>query len=110
MMTLPIEPAPAAPADARPTPVRRRQRMLSGVNIGDRLYQVVLTGLALTPPLLLLTLLAELAVSAWPAIKRSEEHTSELQSHSDLVCRLLLEKKKKTRSETITVAKNDDRT
>src|SRR5260221_8837953 len=26
--------------------------------------------------------------------QRSEEHTSELQSHSDLVCRLLLEKKK----------------
>src|SRR5438132_829083 len=30
-----------------------------------------------------------------PANYRSEEHTSELQSHSDLVCRLLLEKKKK---------------
>src|SRR5438034_6481645 len=30
---------------------------------------------------------------------RSEEHTSELQSHSDLVCRLLLEKKKKKRLE-----------
>src|SRR5438132_1072442 len=29
-----------------------------------------------------------------PADLRSEEHTSELQSHSDLVCRLLLEKKK----------------
>src|SRR5260221_7486468 len=29
------------------------------------------------------------------ALSRSEEHTSELQSHSDLVCRLLLEKKKK---------------
>src|SRR5438034_7350538 len=29
----------------------------------------------------------------WAAdLKRSEEHTSELQSHSDLVCRLLLEK------------------
>src|SRR5947207_3669401 len=28
-------------------------------------------------------------------LHRSEEHTSELQSHSDLVCRLLLEKKKK---------------
>src|SRR5438132_2567064 len=28
------------------------------------------------------------------AVLRSEEHTSELQSHSDLVCRLLLEKKK----------------
>src|SRR5260221_6188009 len=31
---------------------------------------------------------------------RSEEHTSELQSHSDLVCRLLLEKKKRTKSTT----------
>src|SRR5215211_8516572 len=29
--------------------------------------------------------------------RRSEEHTSELQSHSDLVCRLLLEKKKQIR-------------
>src|SRR2546427_5249083 len=29
------------------------------------------------------------------AVKRSEEHTSELQSQSNLVCRLLLEKKKK---------------
>src|SRR5438132_1929087 len=33
-------------------------------------------------------------VRAFSARKRSEEHTSELQSHSDLVCRLLLEKKK----------------
>src|SRR5438132_8228606 len=31
---------------------------------------------------------------------RSEEHTSELQSHSDLVCRLLLEKKKKNNKES----------
>src|SRR5438034_8100737 len=31
--------------------------------------------------------------------KRSEEHTSELQSHSDLVCRLLLEKKKKKKKQ-----------
>src|SRR5206468_5667079 len=31
---------------------------------------------------------------------RSEEHTSELQSRSDLVCRLLLEKKKKTKNIT----------
>src|SRR5436190_7122180 len=31
----------------------------------------------------------------WCPEDRSEEHTSELQSHSDLVCRLLLEKKKK---------------
>src|SRR4051812_49743204 len=44
--------------------------------------------------------------SGWPAARaarrspaeasRSEEHTSELQSHVNLVCRLLLEKKKKT--------------
>src|SRR5437588_4139122 len=33
--------------------------------------------------------------------KRSEEHTSELQSHSDLVCRLLLEKKKYTTAERL---------
>src|SRR2546427_6862366 len=31
---------------------------------------------------------------------RSEEHTSELQSQSNLVCRLLLEKKKKTKTNT----------
>src|SRR5260221_4970473 len=35
------------------------------------------------------------AGSGWYKL-RSEEHTSELQSHSDLVCRLLLEKKKQT--------------
>src|SRR5206468_12879161 len=33
-------------------------------------------------------------VTVW-SVARSEEHTSELQSRSDLVCRLLLEKKKK---------------
>src|SRR5438132_8182234 len=32
---------------------------------------------------------------------RSEEHTSELQSHSDLVCRLLLEKKKTSHTEDL---------
>src|SRR5690349_1886626 len=33
-----------------------------------------------------------------PTLDRSEEHTSELQSRRDLVCRLLLEKKKKTKN------------
>src|SRR5260221_10093192 len=37
----------------------------------------------------------ELPAAAVERASRSEEHTSELQSHSDLVCRLLLEKKKK---------------
>src|SRR5260221_6161987 len=35
--------------------------------------------------------------------QRSEEHTSELQSHSDLVCRLLLEKKKNNMPLTLLV-------
>src|SRR5260221_8700436 len=39
---------------------------------------------------------ARLALEPRPRhVHRSEEHTSELQSHSDLVCRLLLEKKNK---------------
>src|SRR5438034_6625636 len=37
---------------------------------------------------------------------RSEEHTSELQSHSDLVCRLLLEKKKMSSKPLITPPSN----
>src|SRR5438874_5911280 len=37
---------------------------------------------------------ADLTVVEWPNFRRSEEHTSELQSRRDLVCRLLLEKKK----------------
>src|SRR2546430_17285108 len=36
-------------------------------------------------------------------VARSEEHTSELQSQSNLVCRLLLEKKKKTEDRTVCV-------
>src|SRR2546422_6990836 len=41
---------------------------------------------------------AENANAAATAMPRSEEHTSELQSRLHLVCRLLLEKKKKTQS------------
>src|SRR5260221_10420534 len=43
----------------------------------------------------------QLFQEATAACGRSEEHTSELQSHSDLVCRLLLEKKK---TESLTLA------
>src|SRR2546430_5330863 len=38
----------------------------------------------------------EIKLKNLPPRSRSEEHTSELQSQSNLVCRLLLEKKKKT--------------
>src|SRR5215204_5343193 len=45
------------------------------------------------------TMLAEKCVDGLEANEdRSEEHTSELQSHSDIVCRLLLEKKKKLKN------------
>src|SRR2546421_2101166 len=40
---------------------------------------------------------------------RSEEHTSELQSRSDLVCRLLLEKKKKTSHTPCPIVKRLDK-
>src|SRR5215211_5624496 len=43
--------------------------------------------------------------SAIRSTSRSEEHTSELQSHSDLVCRLLLEKKKKILKYTLYYSK-----
>src|SRR5690349_23959434 len=39
--------------------------------------------------------------------ERSEEHTSELQSRRDLVCRLLLEKKKKTKKSIHLVSVNN---
>src|SRR5436190_23761298 len=39
----------------------------------------------------------DLGEQAQLRVVRSEEHTSELQSHSELVCRLLLEKKKQFR-------------
>src|SRR5476649_2986442 len=47
--------------------------------------------------------------SAWKGF-RSEEHTSELQSHSDLVCRLLLEKKKKKRQNVCSLKKKKQKT
>src|SRR5215469_18788438 len=40
---------------------------------------------------------------------RSEEHTSELQSRRDLVCRLLLEKKKKNKKKIVAQIKNKKR-
>src|SRR2546421_3824819 len=43
----------------------------------------------------------------WQQLRRSEEHTSELQSRSDLVCRLLLEKKKQ-KTHTITLPTDAD--
>src|SRR5438132_7635077 len=47
------------------------------------------------------------AVRGMRGVGRSEEHTSELQSHSDLVCRLLLEKKNKIKKREVETITND---
>src|SRR5207237_10840987 len=44
--------------------------------------------------------MADFSLHAVTRSQRSEEHTSELQSHLNLVCRLLLEKKKKKKKTT----------
>src|SRR5688572_31280542 len=44
-----------------------------------------------------------------PSARRSEEHTSELQSQSNLVCRLLLEKKKKKKKKKINTPRENKR-
>src|SRR5206468_10317267 len=58
--------------------MRRYQR---GMSLAEALVAVAIMGLTIAFSMM--------------ATARSEEHTSELQSRSDLVCRLLLEKKKK---------------
>src|SRR5438034_2458162 len=57
--------------------------------VGEELPHVAIDWIVLLRPTL------ELVPRNVVLVVRSEEHTSELQSHSDLVCRLLLEKKKK---------------
>src|SRR2546428_9980164 len=60
---------------------------------------------AIVRPIIALFLVANVAhailVMRYFFLVRSEEHTSELQSRSDLVCRLLLEKKKKKHRDAI---------
>src|SRR5438034_2722926 len=64
-----------------------------GVGVGVETWGPLPMDLRVPP---VLDELGENLLRACPAggVLRSEEHTSELQSHSDLVCRLLLEKKK----------------
>src|SRR5206468_12346502 len=78
LMILPTPPAPASPCAQPPvatqkpsTSVSPSRKSASGVNASGPLKNFFTSAV------------------------RSEEHTSELQSRSDLVCRLLLEKKKK---------------
>jgi phosphate transport system permease protein len=69
MTTVPIEPVPQQPPDASPSP-EPRWRAARAVNTSDRVYQGVLTALACSLPLLMIALVWQLAVSAWPAIRQ----------------------------------------
>src|SRR5436305_3636543 len=86
-----IRPAPrrstfACPAEAEPRPVPPKPHSGEGGTLADR-----------RSPIDPYALIGESDAihSVRQAIARSEEHTSELQSRPHLVCRLLLEKKKK---------------
>src|SRR2546428_7280326 len=69
-----------------------RQNMLHHpTNEGQRRDLLLLTLLGLV---IVIPIPHPLTIVAQDTSERSEEHTSELQSRSDLVCRLLLEKKK----------------
>src|SRR5438132_6737314 len=76
-------------------------RILSGVpkGLGQPLWDVAVRVIALLvapaargPTLVALEEIVTKGTPVARLLSRSEEHTSELQSHSDLVCRLLLEK------------------
>src|SRR5258708_27278211 len=71
-----------------------------GLNVPDDLSVIglddIMLGAHVRPPLTTIAIpKQELARQAIELLLRSEEHTSELQSPDHLVCRLLLEKKKK---------------
>src|SRR5690606_41549494 len=101
-----LTPVPRAPPDLPPFPTRRSSDLGSGVSTDAQLGTERFTGLAHehfvvdrgtagvpwaagapSPP--------GRAPERMPGRTRSEEHTSELQSRENLVCRLLLEKKKR---------------
>src|SRR2546427_8822880 len=76
-----------------PSPTLSRSGSCTRLHTGDAMFQI-------GHPL-------ECGVSGTSHRQRSEEHTSELQSQSNLVCRLLLEKKKKERN-SLTLKKSQN--
>src|SRR5690625_6260467 len=93
------------PAPMRDGPLRRRRRLTRGVSAA-RSVQRIATGLlgALGGADGQLDALTDGGVDVLPV--RSEEHTSELQSRGHLVCRLLLEKKKKRTTLTVSAKRS----
>src|SRR5207248_6604612 len=94
----------AARPSRRNAPVRLDERRTSSTDgicrskscifvAGTPVFHQMITGQ--TSQLFELIAMAPAHLQLTPIVERSEEHTSELQSPYDLVCRLLLEKKKK---------------
>src|SRR5438105_6152490 len=94
------------PAVATVEPHSARRAMAPPSRFGDKAFEWLTLAMAMAVVVLVILLGWELWRGSSLAIKkfgfhflttstRSEEHTSELQSRVDLVCRLLLEKKKK---------------
>src|SRR5699024_11579464 len=86
-------------------PLSPEEHPMSTIDIADRTevliarHQEALS--AGTHPADLDLLASAVAGNACRSRSRSEEHTSELQSRFDLVCRLLLEKKKEKKTDTL---------
>src|SRR5260370_25959077 len=85
-------PPPAMRCEARDRALWLRANPLLSAQIPPDVQEHSLTGTfrmtQLHPPV-------QCVIRKVPVNERSEEHTSELQSHLNIVCRLLLEKKKK---------------
>src|SRR2546427_3148667 len=79
-----------------------RQRALRDSVVSATIYPAILLGVAVLSLVAMLGFVVpqfeQLFNDMGDALPRSEEHTSELQSQSNLVCRLLLEKKKKQKN------------
>src|SRR5207237_8923515 len=95
----PRPPAPPAPPHLPSFPTRRSSDLFPGRGqraAGSSTASTILSAAAARFCSAVSTSMAKYAVQSRQALRmvlRSEEHTSELQSHLNLVCRLLLEKK-----------------
>src|SRR5260370_10631864 len=84
---------------------RSVQVLASGQETPERSLVFPLDWVVQVAPPSVVRRIVSLNPTATPVLVRSEEHTSELQSHLNLVCRLLLEKKKQESDVRVAVAR-----
>src|SRR5438874_7268338 len=76
-------------------PIRPFSRVFAGIGAKLVPFRITVPGWSLAPGIVAFSAQVRSGMRLWPVGSgRSEEHTSELQSRRELVCRLLLEKKK----------------